>query len=201
MRRLVVSINFLLMNGAIVPGQKGHVIPVQTRPARRMRSEFLGAIATFLFASMIATIANAESFLCVATKTTGFEPDKATGKWNAANFQTDQKFVIKSVANNDPHYKEYAAWGKLVNHLSPIDWLITEIGNPNIQGVCTTPDPDKNMGDIIVAKLGIVKCDGLFMDGFIFNVTALKFERVIYGGYAIGSTDSAALQIGECSRL
>jgi hypothetical protein len=51
---------------------------------------------------LLASVANADdSFLCISDHAVGFHYDKKKGTWETANFQTDDKYVIKKTSANE----------------------------------------------------------------------------------------------------
>jgi len=144
--------------------------------------------------------ADAEGYLCVANMTTGFEPDKVSGNWKQADYKSDAKYPLSAVKPDDDRVQEYVRWGRLVGHLSAVDWVVNQLRDKNLQGVCATPDVKHQIGDLALWVFGDMRCDGL-QQQFVFNLHTLRFTVALFGGFAAKQTDSTAIQVGECSRL
>ena len=117
--------------------------------------------------------ANAETYLCVADKATGFV--KEGNEWNTAHFREDRKFSLK---------KE--TWGH---------WTWTQIGD---QFGLSCPVQKDNKGK----ERKIFSCD-LVWDFLVFNKDSLRFMYFKAGGYLLPGLgdDTPVTAIGKCSPL
>jgi hypothetical protein len=58
------------------------------------------AALTFSLGALVASIASAEQYLCVAEKSAGFVYDKRTGAWDTTRFLANAKYVVSE--SRDP---------------------------------------------------------------------------------------------------
>ena len=118
--------------------------------------------------------ANAETYLCVADKATGFV--KEGNEWSESHFREDRKFTLKK--------ESYGVWR----------W--TQIGR---KGGLTCPVKKDDKGN----DFPIVGCQLATFEYLIFNKMSLQFIFSTPGGYAIPAygDDTTVMAVGKCSPL
>ena len=138
-------------------------------------------IFALVFLSAFATVASAESWLCVADKTTGFA--FKNGKWISGDFNiSDAKHIIRPLKEGDFGYgQENFTYG------------VFQPGKPaNIQW-CRKAD-DKEL---------YLRCRG-FGELHYSNKTGRYLKTYPFGyvkGDDIGSADTPHIEIGRCSEI
>lgn len=128
--------------------------------------------------------ANADNWLCIVDKSTGFKLENGT--WEIGNFNPD-KYLIK------PADKVSSSAGAL--------YQVNSFGSELPEYICPTGFEDGEYK-------GILDCRGFAIRGdtFKFNLTTGHFLSTYTSGYVHTSKgkivdDNPAIQIGKCSKL
>ena len=124
----------------------------------------------------------ADSYLCIADKSTGFYYNKDTKEWESTSFKTDDKFILKKAKeDSDVVTVEGAKVGDLIYH---------NFGSSFPFGYCTEIGGWENTYDCKIMGGGIAK----------FSANKMTFLKVYTYGYWRG-TDTPYMEIGKCSPL
>ena len=142
--------------------------------------------ATILLLAVLPTLANAESYLCVAEYVTGFQFITAEKEWQQRNFRATDKYLVKP--NKDESVK-----GK---------WIVSRIGEQGPFAFC----------EYGFTSSGALRCDGNFGE-FKMNKKSLRFLRPYIVGYwtdaipgeqdgtFVEGENTPTIGIGKCSVL
>lgn len=162
------------------------------QPALRLRTTMRVALTAAIAASLLwASVAQAESYLCVSDMATGFSYDKAQEVWKETSFKANEKYLVVRPSDTE----------RALVKGQPVEWVVKAMGSDSIEATC-----EKDFG-----AAGTVMCDGFSL--FRFSRLRGRFLRAhLYGYYAVdpnaamGSYSAEGeltplIEIGKCSRI
>jgi hypothetical protein len=131
-------------------------------------------VLTFFITICVMSISHAmaETYLCVASKATGFHFNKKTKNWENANFDvTDEKYIIENI-DGSWHWRKFQINGK---GTFPCKKTVLD------SVMCVTPDFP------------------LFT--FKYNIKKMRYIYSVVDGYDVGDTYDGTpyVEIGTCS--
>ena len=139
----------------------------------------------FVFVGFYPSHSYADSYVCVAEKSTGFHYNQKTHQWDDARFRTDTKYLIRKADQND-------VWEK--NH----NMAVVIFGKKKSEFRC-----QEGINDV-----GLLLCYSL-SGQFKFNNLSLRFLRSMtfgyynngYGKFPDKLSASPFLEIGTCTKM
>jgi hypothetical protein len=180
-----------LLRGDYKASDYGRVIPLLVA---------MGCLTISTMLCLPLNAARAESWLCIADGSAGFDKKGAT--WSPAIFSTSTKIIIKPLDLSDEEVRgQYDAWSKHMTEEEKLlyNYSYAEFGYPFKSGLCDTRSYDHHV--IYCREMG----GGIPNEEMIVNLTLMRFQRYHPYGY-IFQTDKTVrltpfIEIGTCSHL